>query len=1061
MLKAVPVLNAKSLTQAADVVNEVSGPFGKAFFWLQGVGALTPLALVAAVGILGVTKALNAVPKLNPAFLILTATVLNQVSGPFGKALFKLGLLGVFAPTALVAAASILGITIILNKITPLKAPILMVAAATLAVVSGPFAKGLLKLGLAGFFAPLAMVASVGILAITKILNKITPLKAGVLIGAANVISKMAGPLAKGLFKLGLVSVLTGPAVIAAYGLLSITKSLSKVSPVSPLKLMTAAQSISMSSGIFSKGLLKLGLLSMLTGSAVKAASGIMMVTKLLKSVPFLNPATLLTTASVLSKIAWPFTTSLGSLAPAALVIVPALAAAVGILGVTQILKSVPSLSPAVLLTTASVLSKISWPFTKSLGALAPAALAILPALGVAKGILEVTKSLSAVPMLDSAKLLNASSVLLKISKPFFVSLGALAFAILQVAPAIGVAAGINQISKYLATVSTIKEKALILLSDTLGSISGNFFWSLGELGASVIFIVPALAVARGINQITKYFAATTPIDSKKLVNISSTLMVTTPALRKGIVLLGAMGVVIVPAVLATMGLVKITNTLKNIQPLDGKKMSNVATILSSTSGMLAKSLAKLGLVGFFAIPAVLSARGLATLSKIINQILPISNKSLLSIGNVLNATSSGVLKGVIKLSVTNLFLIPSILAAKQLLILSRIINQIPLVTSKGISSVGNVTSSVSGQVFKGLIKLSSINLAILPAIIAAKSLVKLSRILSSVQQIQVKNLSSISTSLSSTSIPILKSLLKFATITFAIAPAILTAYGLRKLSRILLGIAIVDSKPIMGLSETLSASGKNMLTAITLWSVITPFIVPAIIAAAGVSRIFRSLAAVSRLDLKGLAISAPILGGLTPTLLKFSSIGLVAPLLFSASLALATLGRSLQKASIGFVTFASIPWTIIGTALPTLNGLLSTLINFGFKGLLAAPGILAMAATFGVLGRSLTGLSSNFALSTQSMSNYSKESERLRTVANAPKPVITDQTNRLKQSAIAQPTVNRTETGVNKTGAANLGGGNSGGGVQVVQIKPIQIDLKLNGRQLQQIIVEANYNRT
>jgi hypothetical protein len=206
--------------------------------------------------------------------------------------------------------------------------------------------------------------------------------------------------------------------------------------------------------------------------------------------------------------------------------------------------------------------------------------------------------------------------------------------------------------------------------------------------------------------------------------------------------------------------------------------------------------------------------------------------------------------------------------------------------------------------------------------------------------------------------------------------------------------------------------------------------------------------------------LSTPVLGGMTPTLLKFSSIGLIAPLLVSASLALVVLGRSLQKASLGFATFAMVPWTIIGTALPTLNGLLSTLISFGFKGLLAAPGILVMAATFGVLGRSLTGLSSSFALSTQSMSNYSKESERLKTVANAPKPVITDQTNRLKQSAIAQPTVTRNENVVGRTGANSVGG-SSGGGVQVVQIKPIQIDLKLNGRQLQQIIVEANYNRT
>jgi len=1733
MLKAVPSLNEKSLKQAASVVSSIAWPFVKSFFKLQAVGALTPLALLAAVGILGVTKALSVVPKLNPAFLILTATVLNQVSGPFGKALFKLGLLGVFAPTALVAAASILGITVILNKITPLKAPVLMMAAATLAVVSGPFAKGLLKLGLAGFFAPLAMIASIGILAITKILNKITPLKAGVLIGAANVISIIAGPLAKGLFKLGLVSVLTGPAVIAAYGLLSITKSLSKVSPVSPLKLMTAAQSISMSSGIFSKGLLKLGLLSMLTGSAVKAASGIMMVTKLLskiaplnpvtlkitsmvltnvsepfakslkklgslaiftgpavvaalgimmvtrllsrvaplnpvtlimtssilskvsfpfskslaklgslaiftgpailaaigilsvtrilksvpmldpitlimtssilsrvswpfskslaklgslaiftvpaivaaagilavtkilksvpllnpvflimtskvlsiisfpfaksmakiatvsvfvapavvaaagilvvtktlKSVPFLNPAVLLITASVLSKIAWPFTTSLGLLAPAAVAVVPAMAAALGILGVTQTLKNIPFLNPATLLTTASVLSKIAWPFTVSMGKLAPTVATAGPAYLAAKGILEVTKALFGVPALDSAKLLNASSVLSKIAKPFFWSLGKLGASILQVAPAIGVAAGINQISKYLATVSTIKEKALITLSDTLSNVSKPFFFSLGKLAGSAFTILPAIGVARGINQITKYFASTTPIDVNKLTNIALSLSMTTPMLKKSFGALASMGLVIIPAIAAALGLVKITNILKSAIPLDFKKMSNIAYTLSSTSGRIAKGLAKLALVGFYAIPAIaataslavvttllnkssyisyrkmsnigftlnntagpiakglaklslvslvaipaiaaaksisvvtkflntssdlsykklsnigftlnstsgaiakglaklalvgfvaipavaaaaslvvvtrllnlssnldmkkmsnigltlnntsgpiakglaklalvgvftlpaiiastglivvtkllskttsidfkkmfnigfvlnstagsilkglikfsgislfvlpaiaasagvmkistflsrvslvsgekliklgsalsssagklfmglmkfsgisiltvpaiagsiglvtitkllnlaspinlvklvtigtainsasgpiakgllklglagtfaipaitaatslvlitkllkstsdvnfkllsnvgntlnsvsgpitkgllklstaglfilpaiiaakgiatvsnilknispinsktltnigtsltssgsslssgvrkigfasifiipaiIAAKGLVTISKLINQILPINSKNLASIGTVLNSNASNVFKGVIKLGSSNILLLPAIIAAKLLVVLSKIINQIPVTLSKGLSSIGSVINKESGQIFKGLIKLSSINLAILPAIIAAKSLVKLSKILSSVQQIQVKNLSSISTSLSSTSTPILKSLLKFATITFAIAPAILTAYGLRKLSRILLSIAIIDSKPIVGLAETLSASGKNMLTAITLWSVITPFIVPAIIAAAGVSRIFRSLAAVSRLDLKGLAISAPILGGLTPTLLKFSSIGLVAPLLFSASLALATLGRSLQKASIGFVTFASIPWTIIGTALPTLNGLLSTLINFGFKGLLAAPGILAMAATFGVLGRSLTGLSSNFALSTQSMSNYSKESERLKTVANAPKPVITDQTNRLKQSAIAQPTVNRTENVAGRTGANNVGGGNSGGGVQVVQIKPIQIDLKLNGRQLQQLIVEANYNRT
>jgi hypothetical protein len=458
-----------------------------------------------------------------------------------------------------------------------------------------------------------------------------------------------------------------------------------------------------------------------------------------------------------------------------------------------------------------------------------------------------------------------------------------------------------------------------------------------------------------------------------------------------------------------------------------------------------------------------MGARGLVTLSKIINQISPISNKNLLSIGNVLTSTASNVLKGLIKLTPTNLFLIPSILAGRQLVALARILNQIPLVNSKGIASVGAATSKEAGQVFKGLIKLGSIIVAILPAISVAKSLAKLSRILSSVQQIQVKNLASIGTSLNSTSIPILKAMLKFATITFAIAPAILTAYGLRKLSKIISSIATVDSKTLMGLGDVLSASGSNIMVAITKWSMIAPFIVPAIITATGVSRILKTLSAVSKLDLKGLINSVPVLGVLAPILAKFSTVGLVAPLLMSASLALVALGKSLQKASLGFATFAMIPWTVIGTALPTLNALLTTLINFGFKGLLAAPGILAMAATFKVLGKSLSGLSSNFSLSTQSMSNYSKESERLKTVANTPKPAITDQTNRLKQSAIAQPVYSAgAETGGARAGRG-VGGvrGSEGGGVQVVQIKPIQIDLKLNGRQLQQLIVDANYNRS
>jgi hypothetical protein len=81
-----------------------------------------------------------------------------------------------------------------------------------------------------------------------------------------------------------------------------------------------------------------------------------------------------------------------------------------------------------------------------------------------------------------------------------------------------------------------------------------------------------------------------------------------------------------------------------------------------------------------------------------------------------------------------------------------------------------------------------------------------------------------------------------------------------------------------------------------------------------------------------------------------------------------------------------------------------------------------------------------------------------LKTVATAPKPGGNNEIS-LIQRAKAAAALGTDLTTTRREGA--VAGGRETVGTQVVQIKPIQIDLKLNGRQLQQIIVEANYNRT
>ena len=820
---------------------------------------------------------------------------------------------------------------------------------------------------------------------------------------------------------------------------------------------------LSTTSGPIAKGLGKLALAGLITVPAIAAASGLVTITRLLNSTVDLNVKKMSNIGLTLSNTSGPIAKGLTKLSLAGLATITATLAANGLVSVTKVLSKVTDLNYKKMSNIGLVLNSTAGSISKGLIKFSAITLFILPASSAASGVTKISTILSKVSLVSGEKLKALGTALSNSASKILSGLTKLSAVKIFIMPAIAASLGLVKITSLFNTLTPINYPKLLNIGTSLAKISPLLSKGVKALSSVGILVVGGILAAKGIVSITNILKNINVIDSKKLKNIGDGLVLSSPNIRKGVTTFSKMSIYLIPALLAARGLVTFANILKNIAPVNGKTLNNIGTSLSQSSSLLSSGIKKFSPIAIFIIPAIMGARGLVTLSKIINQISPISNKNLLSIGNVLTSTAGNVLKGLIKLTPTNLFLIPSILAGRQLVVLARILNQIPLVNSKGIASVGAATSKEAGQVFKGLIKLGSIIVAILPAISVAKSLAKLSRILSSVQQIQVKNLASIGTSLNSTSIPILKAMLKFATITFAVAPAILTAYGLRKLTRAILSIAIVDPKPLVGLGTALNAIGSSLVGAILKWATMSPFIVPAIIAAAGIARIFRSLATASKFDLKGLLGSIPVFGILPSTLIKFSTIGVLSPLLMSAGLALVVLGRSLQRATSGFVFFASIPWTVIGTALPTLNALLSTLINFGFKGLIAAPGILAMAATFGVLGKSLSGLSSNFSLSTQSMSNYSKESERLKTVANAPKPAITDQTNRLKQSAIAQPVYSAgAETGAARAGRG-VGGvrGSEGGGVQVVQIKPIQIDLKLNGRQLQQLIVEANYNRS
>jgi hypothetical protein len=1171
MLKAVPALNAKTLTATAGVVSKIVWPFTKAFLKLQPLAAFTPLALIAAAGILGVTKMLKAVPMLNPVFLITTSKVLSKIAWPFTKSLAKLGLLAALTPMAVLAAFGILKVTKFLSQIVPLNPVLLITTAIILNAVSGKFGKSLAKLGLLGFLAIPAIFSAKSLVLITKLLSNITPLNTAILFRTAFALSLSAGPFSKGLKKIGLLLPFSMLALASSVFILRTTKNLAGIPFIDPVKLTLTALAMQKMSGPMSKGLIKIAFLLPFAGAAAKAASSIFRAVLYLAMTPQLNPVKLFNIGLALSSSAGPISKGLKQLSSIASIGAKAVIAASSLRMVSMILLMTFPISVPKMMNIAVALSSTAGPISKGLMKLSAAGFLAKKATVAANNLFKVTKLLSLAVPIDSAKLINIANTLNKVSGPLFKGFGKFLAVRTVISPAVTVASGILKVSQNLSAVKLLNPMPLIMLATTLSQISGKLFWGLTKFAASSVPILPANAVAYGVYYITKTLASAVPIDTKKLSNIAFSLAFISPVLSAGLKTFAKMGSSVIGASVAAMGIVSVTNSLRNARYINSKKLINIGDTLFYASPRLSRGFITFSRAGYFAGPAIVAARSLIFITRMLRRTVPLNFAKMFNIGFVLNATSSSIASGTRKLSRAMPFIIPAIVAsrgliplsknlslvkfvpfinmmqlgmvlnsttgrivkglakflgvraligpavtaaknlvtlsvtlrsvqlvnsknlnqlssvlsstswglikgiakfnaikpivstaitaAKGLVTLTKTINQIQMIYFKQLLQLRTVLNSLSPGIFKAILKFAAIGGVVLPGLFAARRLVTLTKTINQIQQIFFKNLLSIGTVLSSVSGTIIKGLIKFAAVSFFVGPAILSAIGVRKLSRILIGIIPIPPAPLISLAVLLNTISGTLISGLIKWSAMLPFIVPAVVATYGVTKIFRSLASIANLKIDALLTQIPIINSLVPSIIKFSTIGLFAGLLVVAGFGLSVLGKSLKSATSGFIAFSLVPWGVFTAALPTINGLTQTLISFGLRGMAASSGIIAMASSLNALGKSLNSVSSSFGASTKSMSEYNNEKAKLKTVASAPS------TNQSGAMTLIQRARASAAVG---TDVAGTRGGNTAASAKkenapttYIQIKPIQIDLKLNGRTLQSLIVEANYNRT
>jgi hypothetical protein len=273
------------------------------------------------------------------------------------------------------------------------------------------------------------------------------------------------------------------------------------------------------------------------------------------------------------------------------------------------------------------------------------------------------------------------------------------------------------------------------------------------------------------------------------------------------------------------------------------------------------------------------------------------------------------------------------------------------------------------------------------------------------------------------------------ATIFSQVSPALLLAFGGVMIE---MALAIFIMSKITG-QISIPNVLKGALAMVIMGAALIPFAF-AMQMFAGVSWETLAIAAVA---IVGAALLLAGLGFLAPFIL------MGALTLAAAGVALMVFGASMFVVSAGFEAITKIDWS----ALSGMGPALLTIAAAGALGMVGTFGLLGMSFALGALAAVMVVLAPAMQMAAQSTNSMAEGIGKLK---EAVKGLDVDKLNSMANAA------ERLSTASAVGGLASAVSGMFGGGAkeskeQTVKIAPITINLKMNGRDLQQIIVEDN----
>ena len=359
--------------------------------------------------------------------------------------------------------------------------------------------------------------------------------------------------------------------------------------------------------------------------------------------------------------------------------------------------------------------------------------------------------------------------------------------------------------------------------------------------------------------------------------------------------------------------------------------------------------------------------------------------------------------------------------------------------------------TSIIPEFINGLAKLSVISLIAAPVMIgssmlaiAGTSLLVASKGFQAITGIDFGKISGLSKGMDE----IFSNILKLSTIGLS-SPLILSAgvaigsigIGLNTLSK-------SDTSNIKGLSDIL----KDLIPGLTKFSIIGLLSAPLILASSSLGILGPALALLSNGISKATSIDWSILKTMSdglmlaiPSLLKFSTIGILSSPIILGALAISLMGKSLLSASSGFQAMANVDWSNVNKMGSSLNNLLPSLVEFGLKGFVAAPGIWLMNSTIGSLANTMERLANPLDIANESLGSMANNIQLLKSsiqgLDSSKLTALADASNRFVSSTVNVSSQTQSNTEPNKS--------------QNVHITFDPVDLKINGRDLQQLILK------